>query len=246
MDDPSIDAVTIATCNHWHALAGIWACQAGKHVYVEKPIAHNVWEGRKLVEAARKYDRIVQGGNQSPLQRFLPQGGPTGPGRGDRPGLLGGAANSPGPGTRWASRLPSRPPSWLDWDLWLGTGAGAAFPPEPGALQLALVLGTSATGRWGTTGSTSSTSAAGSWARTSRSGPTRREAVSGRRTRPKPPIRTGPPSSSRTGLFSPAICAISTRTMAASYPGAPSILSPGCSGWPSSLGTCTAPKATST
>ena len=61
-DDPSVDAVTIATCNYWHALSGIWACQAGKHVYVEKPIAHNVVEGRKLVEAARKYDRMMQGG----------------------------------------------------------------------------------------------------------------------------------------------------------------------------------------
>src|SRR5579872_5858428 len=55
LDDHSIDAVTIATCNHWHALATIWACQAGKHVYVEKPVCHNVVEGQKMVEAARKY-----------------------------------------------------------------------------------------------------------------------------------------------------------------------------------------------
>ena len=64
MDDPNIDAVTVSTCNHWHALAGIWACQAGKHVYMEKPVSHNISEGRKLVEAARKYNRIVQGGTQ--------------------------------------------------------------------------------------------------------------------------------------------------------------------------------------
>jgi hypothetical protein len=65
LEDKDIDAVVIATPNHWHALLGIWACQAGKDVYVEKPISHNIWEGRKLVEAARKYDRIVQAGTQN-------------------------------------------------------------------------------------------------------------------------------------------------------------------------------------
>ena len=61
---PDIDAITIATPNHWHALAGIWACQAGKDVYVEKPVSHNVWEGRQLVAAAEKYRRVVQAGTQ--------------------------------------------------------------------------------------------------------------------------------------------------------------------------------------
>ena len=61
---PDIDALTIATPNHWHSLMGIWACQAGKDVYVEKPISHNVWEGRQLVAAAKKYDRVVQAGTQ--------------------------------------------------------------------------------------------------------------------------------------------------------------------------------------
>ncbi|MEW6302298.1 MAG: Gfo/Idh/MocA family oxidoreductase [Verrucomicrobiota bacterium] len=60
-----LDAVTIATPNHWHALAAIWSLQAGKDVYVEKPVSHNVWEGRKIVEAARKYNRICQTGTQS-------------------------------------------------------------------------------------------------------------------------------------------------------------------------------------
>ena len=59
-----MDAVSIAVPNHWHALATVWACQAGKDVYVEKPACHNIFEGRKMVEAARKYKRIVQCGTQ--------------------------------------------------------------------------------------------------------------------------------------------------------------------------------------
>ncbi len=64
-EDQTIDIVTIATPNHWHSLAAIWAVQAGKDVYVEKPVSHNVFEGRRLVQAARKYGRIVQTGTQS-------------------------------------------------------------------------------------------------------------------------------------------------------------------------------------
>ncbi len=64
MEDKSIDIVSIATPNHWHALAAIWAVQAGKDVYVEKPVSHNVSEGRRIVQAARKYGKIVQTGTQ--------------------------------------------------------------------------------------------------------------------------------------------------------------------------------------
>jgi predicted dehydrogenase len=64
LDDPSLDAVFIATCNHWHAPATILACKAGKHVYVEKPGSHNAREGELMVEAARKHKRVVQLGNQ--------------------------------------------------------------------------------------------------------------------------------------------------------------------------------------
>jgi len=64
LDDKNLDIVTIATPNHWHALASIWAMQAGKDVYVEKPVSHNVSEGRRMVEAARKYKRICQTGTQ--------------------------------------------------------------------------------------------------------------------------------------------------------------------------------------
>jgi len=72
LEDPDIDAVTTATPDHWHALVTIWACQAGKDVYVEKPLCHNLWEGRKMVEAARKYERVVQFGNQSHGHRTGP------------------------------------------------------------------------------------------------------------------------------------------------------------------------------
>jgi predicted dehydrogenase len=64
-DDKSVDAVSIVTPNHWHALSTIWACQAGKDVYCEKPASHNIYEGRQMVAAARKYGRMVQIGSQS-------------------------------------------------------------------------------------------------------------------------------------------------------------------------------------
>jgi len=69
VEDKNVDVLSIASCNHWHALATIWACQNGKDVYVEKPVSHNIWEGRKMVEAARKYKRVVQTGSQN---RSLP------------------------------------------------------------------------------------------------------------------------------------------------------------------------------
>ncbi|MHC4338537.1 MAG: Gfo/Idh/MocA family protein, partial [Planctomycetota bacterium] len=65
LDDGSIDAVVTGSPNHWHALITVWACQAGKDVYVEKPASHNVWEGQKMIEAARKHGRIVQVGTQN-------------------------------------------------------------------------------------------------------------------------------------------------------------------------------------
>ena len=65
LDDSSVDAIISATPDHWHALSTVWACQAGKDVYVEKPASHSCWEGQKMVEAARKYKRIVQIGTQN-------------------------------------------------------------------------------------------------------------------------------------------------------------------------------------
>ena len=82
IESNDIDAVSLATPNHWHALQTIWACQSGKDVYVEKPVSHTVEEGRKMVEAARKYNRVVQTGTQARSQtstrnamKFVEDGG---------------------------------------------------------------------------------------------------------------------------------------------------------------------------
>ena len=71
LDDKSVDAVVVATPDHWHGPATVFACQAGKDVYVEKPASHNIFEGRKMVEAARKYDRVVQVGTQTRSARYI-------------------------------------------------------------------------------------------------------------------------------------------------------------------------------
>ena len=65
LEDKEVDAVVIATPEHWHALATVWACQAGKDVFVEKNPSMSVWKGRKMIEAARKHRRIVQVGFQN-------------------------------------------------------------------------------------------------------------------------------------------------------------------------------------
>lgn len=64
LSDPSVDIVSCASSNHWHALCGVWSMQAGKHVYIEKPVCHNIHEGKALVAAAKKYDRLCQVGSQ--------------------------------------------------------------------------------------------------------------------------------------------------------------------------------------
>ena len=76
-DDKSVDAVSIAAPNHWHALAAIWAMQAGKDVYVEKPVSHNVSEGRRIVQVADKTGRICQGGTQNRSERRPGRGRPS-------------------------------------------------------------------------------------------------------------------------------------------------------------------------
>ena len=86
LENKDIDVVSFATPNHWHALGAIWAMQAGKDVYVEKPVSHNVWEGRRVVEVARQLNRIVQAGTQSRSSSGITRGhsvGARGPHRQD-------------------------------------------------------------------------------------------------------------------------------------------------------------------
>ena len=125
-DNKNIDAVTIATPNHWHALLGIWACQAGKDVYVEKPATHNIHEGRKLIEAAYKYNRIVQHGVQ--LRSFDTVREAVGH---LRNGLIGRVYMSrglvfrlrPDIGNKGISNIPQG----LNYDLWCGPAPMAPF-----------------------------------------------------------------------------------------------------------------------
>lgn len=118
-EDKTIDAVSIATPNHWHALAAIWACQAGKDVYVEKPACHNVFEGRKLVEAATKYNRIVQHGVQLRSSEAIQEAI-----KHLRDGLIGKVYMARGTVYKWRPDIgnqgPSPVPAGLDWDLWQG------------------------------------------------------------------------------------------------------------------------------
>lgn len=114
-----LDAISVATCNHWHSLATIWACKAGKDVYVEKPCSHNVFEGRKCVEAARKYNRMVQHGTQS-----RSSGGWAKAVAAVHSGKYGKLLVSKAYASkvRWSIGFkdPKEPPKDLDFNLWLG------------------------------------------------------------------------------------------------------------------------------
>jgi len=119
LEDKNIDVVSIATTNHWHSLITIWACQAGKDVYVEKPCSHNVFEGRKCVEAARKYKRIVQHGTQSrSSSSWAKMVAAAQSGKYGRLLVSKGYCCKP----RWSIGFKpyEDPPDYLDWDLWLG------------------------------------------------------------------------------------------------------------------------------
>ncbi len=125
-EDKDIDVVSIATCNHWHSLATIWACQAGKDVYVEKPGSHNIYEGRKMVEAAAKYDRIVQHGVQLRSSVALQEAV-----QHLRDGLIGDVYMSRATIYRWRPDIGDKGfepvPDGLDYDLWLGPAQERPF-----------------------------------------------------------------------------------------------------------------------
>jgi predicted dehydrogenase len=119
LGDKNLDVVSIAAPNHWHSLLGIWACQAGKDVYVEKPCCHNVFEGRALVEAARKYDRIVQHGTQSRSDpKWAKAVAAARSGKYGRLLISYGYASKPRASI--GVKSPKDPPKELNFDLWLG------------------------------------------------------------------------------------------------------------------------------
>jgi len=118
-DNPEVHAVSFGTPNHWHALGTIWACQAGKHVYVEKPCSHNIVEGRKMIEASRKYNVRVQVGfqnrsgyNLNEAIKFIHDGG------------IGDVYMARGlcikPRDSFGIARDSTPPETLHYDMWLG------------------------------------------------------------------------------------------------------------------------------
>ena len=119
LDDKSVDAVSIATPNHWHSLMGIWACQAGKDVYVEKPCSHNLWEGRQLVQAAQKYNRVVQHGTNSRSGDAIQEGIQK-----MRDGLIGDLYLSRGLCFKWRNTIghaaEAPVPPGVHYDLWTG------------------------------------------------------------------------------------------------------------------------------
>ena len=131
LDDKTIDAVVIGTPDHWHALLTVLACQAGKDVYVEKPTSVAIAEGRAMVEAARKYNRIVQVGTQQRSQPHFQKAAEI-----VKSGQLGditlvrcwNAGNLPASGI--GNPPDGDPPAGLDWDLWLGPAKKVPFNPN--------------------------------------------------------------------------------------------------------------------
>ena len=130
-DNRDIHAVSIATPNHWHAMATIWACQAGKHVYVEKPCDHNIFEGRKMIEASRKYNVRVQtgfqnrsGSNMLEAMKFLHDGG------------IGEVYMAKGlcykPRDSFGIAKDSEPPASLHYDMWLGPASWRPYNEKRG------------------------------------------------------------------------------------------------------------------
>ena len=119
LDDKSVDAVAIATPDHWHAPAAILACQAGKHVYVEKPCSHNIREGRLMIEAARRHKRVMQVGTQNRSNEGVREAiGML------REGAIGDVLAAKVINSQRRANIghkePSEPPEHVDYDQWVG------------------------------------------------------------------------------------------------------------------------------
>ena len=128
LEDKSIDAIYIATPDHWHAPLTIMGCQAGKHVYVEKPLSHNPREGEMAIAAARKYDRVVQMGAQRRSAPILTQGIEQ-----LHNGIIGRVYLAKTWYTNKRKSLflkPGTVPSWLDYELWQGPAPRATYQEE--------------------------------------------------------------------------------------------------------------------
>ncbi len=128
LDDDSVDAAVIATPPHWHSLATILCCQAGKDVYCEKPQSHNPWEGRQAVNAARKYDRIVQIGTQNrsapynfAAKKYLEEG------KLGKIHLCRIFEQTGEPNFKWGPDV--EPPASLDWEMWNGPAPARKYNP---------------------------------------------------------------------------------------------------------------------
>ena len=126
LDNKSLDAVIIATPDHWHAPAAILACEAGKHVYVEKPACHNFREGQLLVQAARRHKRVVQHGTQSRSEGVVP-----GAIQMLREGVIGDVLVAKAWNIQRRRNIghakPSKPPAGLDYDVWVGPAEFVPF-----------------------------------------------------------------------------------------------------------------------
>jgi len=129
LEDKSIDAISIAVPNHWHSLMAIWAIQAGKDVYVEKPCSHTFWEGKQLVAAARKYNRIVQHGTNSRSTAALREAMQK-----LKEGVIGDVYMARGLCYKWRDTIGKKPdgpvPTGVDYELWLGPAPKRAFNPN--------------------------------------------------------------------------------------------------------------------
>ncbi|HEX4748284.1 MAG TPA: Gfo/Idh/MocA family oxidoreductase [Bryobacteraceae bacterium] len=129
LERKDVDAVSIATPNHWHTLMGVWAAQAGKDFYIEKPCSHNLWEGRQLVNAVKKYNVVCQHGSQCRSSPAILEGM-----NNMKTGLIGDVYMSRGLCFKWRGTIghasPEPVPAGVNYDLWTGPAPMRQFTPN--------------------------------------------------------------------------------------------------------------------